>query len=181
MYDWRGYALDSSNKKTFTASQVAKYRGGMFGAQTWLWAYYGIKQFDIDVTEANVQTTLHWGTAFKPLSEVSHNLEFYAGSGSSAKRKNAVVPVTFSLRTPVDYCYASKNEDLRRELGFYTADDATGFNSQKAKYGYIFYTNNGDNVQDFYLKVPIKVYYDWGWITATDLTIKVHGSIGNND
>jgi hypothetical protein len=181
MYDWRGYALDSSNKKTFTASQVANYRGGMFGAQTWLWAYYGIKKFDIDVTEANVQTTLHWGTEFKKLSEVSHNLEFYAGSGSSAKRKNAVVPVTFSLRTPVDYCYASKNEDLRRELGFYTADDATGFNSQKAKYGYIFYTNNGDNVQDFYLKVPIKVYYDWGWITATDLTIKVHGSIGNND
>ena len=185
MYDWRGYGLDKDNKMTWDASKINwnnqySRRGAMFGQNYWLWAFYGIKGFTFDMRHASIETTLHWGDQWKKLSEVSHNLEFYAGSATTTMQKNAQVPVTFSLRTPVDYSYASKNAALINELGFNTADQANGYNTQKAKYGYIFYTNNGDNVQEFYLKVPVRVYYDWGWFDAA-VAIKVGGSMGNLD
>ena len=185
MYDWRGYGLDAAQKMTWDANEISwsdqySRRGAMFGENYWLWAYYGIKGFTFRIKTTDVETTLHWGDQWKKLSEVSHNLEFYAGSATTPMRKNADVPVTFSLRTPVDYSFASKNADLIDELGFNTPDQANGYNPQKAKYGYIFYTNNGDNVQEFYLRVPVRVYYDWGWFD-TKVTIKVGGSMGNLD
>jgi hypothetical protein len=185
MYDWRGYGLDKDNKMTWDASKISwsdqySRRGAMFGQNYWLWAFYGVKGFTFRMKHTDIQTTLHWGDEWKKLSEVSHNLEFYAGSATQTMQKNANVTVNFSLRTPVDYSYASKNAALINELGFNTADQANGYNPQKAKYGYIFYTNNGDNVQDFYLKVPVRVYYDWGWFD-TEVAIKVGGSMGNLD
>ena len=185
MYDWRGYGLDSSNQMTWDATQIDwnnqySRRGAMFGQNYWLWAYYGIKGFTFKMKTSDIETTLHWGSQWRKLSEVSHNLEFYAGQAGGVMRKNSDVPVTFSLRTPVDYSFASKNADLIDELGFNTPDDARGYNAQKAKYGYIFYTNNGDNVQEFYLKVPVRVYYDWGWFD-TKVAIKVGGTMGNLD
>ena len=185
MYDWRGYGLDANRKMTWDADEISwgdqySRRGAMFGENYWLWAYYGIKGFTFRVKTTDVETTLHWGDTWHKLSEVSHNLEFYAGAAGIGMRKNADVNVPFSLRTPVDYSYAAKNDDLIDELGFNTPDQANGYNPQKAKYGYIFYTNNGDNVQEFYLKVPVRVYYDWGWFDAK-VTIKVGGTMGNLD
>lgn len=46
-----------------------------------------------------------------------------------------------------------------------------------ADYGKIVYTNNGNNVQDFTVRVPVRVTYEWGHID-TDVDILVKGTQG---
>lgn len=49
--------------------------------------------------------------------------------------------------------------------------------SATADYGYIGYTNNGNNVQTFSIQLPIRVTYEWGYID-TYVTIKVNKTQG---
>lgn len=49
--------------------------------------------------------------------------------------------------------------------------------SATAHYGTIVYTNNGNNVQTFKVKIPVRVTYEWGHIDAY-VTIKVNGTQG---
>ena len=50
---------------------------------------------------------------------------------------------------------------------------------EKAKFGYIKYENNGDNVHDFEVKVPFTIVYDWGEIFEQPITIHIHYTRGN--
>jgi hypothetical protein len=186
IYDWRGYAMNGVTK-TFNEADVTSWRGGMFGSQMWLWAYYGIKQIDIKLGQS--QTTLHHGSGnWQPLSSVSNRLQFYAGAGTGSLNTSgapltpypATVSAQFSLRTPTDYCFEGMNSALLTAMGIGTPAAPSGWNADKAQMGYIFYTNNGDNVQDFDLRVPVTLHYDWGKFDAV-VTIHVNGSIGNND
>ena len=38
--------------------------------------------------------------------------------------------------------------------------------TNKARFGGFYYANNGDNVTEFDVVIPIKVYYEWGWVNA---------------
>jgi hypothetical protein len=38
-------------------------------------------------------------------------------------------------------------------------------NKFKERFGVIYYQNNGDNLTEFNIVVPITVEYYWGWLT----------------
>ena len=136
--------------------------GYAWGNHTWYWGYYNVHKVTIDVTPSNVETNLG-NKGWRKLSEVSPNeLELYT--------VNAGVPVkgvgtfTFDLRP---WGSDKQNSNLENDMV-----------SNPEKYGYIFYTNNGDNVEDFDLKIPVTVTYEWGDF-KTIVTIHVSRTLGN--
>ena len=45
--------------------------------------------------------------------------------------------------------------------------------ANKELFGAIYYENNGDNVTEFYVKVPVTVEYEWGsFETVVKINIK---------
>ena len=46
-------------------------------------------------------------------------------------------------------------------------------------YGTITYQNNSNTVGDFELKIPLKITYQWGYVVATEVYVKVHKTVGN--
>ena len=151
MYDWRG--------------ETAGYA---WDDHTWYWGYYNVQKVTIDVTPANVETTLG-NQGWRKLSQVSPNeLSLYTIDPATGNPSNkGVGEFTFDLRR-----YAASgawNNVLKTRM----ANEGT-----KSAYGYIFYTNNGDNVEDFDLKVPVTITYEWGEFT-TNVTIHVTRSLGN--
>ena len=57
--------------------------------------------------------------------------------------------------------------------------EVTSGQSNTSDYGTITYTNHGNTVKDFMIKVPVVVTYEWGKLyTVVDL--KVNGTIGGN-
>ena len=46
--------------------------------------------------------------------------------------------------------------------------------------GYIFYENNGENVNTFSVKVPVTVEYEWGHFD-TYMTITINSTLGNDN
>ena len=151
MFDWRG--------------ETAGYA---WDDHTWYWGYYNVQKVSIDVTPANVETTLG-NQGWRKLSQVSPNeLSLYTIDPATGNPSNkGVGEFTFDLHR-----YAASgayNNVLKTKM----TNEGT-----KAAYGYIFYTNNGDNVEDFDLKVPVTITYEWGEFT-TNVTIHVTRSLGN--
>ena len=151
LFDWRG--------------QTAGYG---WNDHTWYWAYYNVQKITIDVTPANVETTLG-EKGWRKLSEVSPNeLALYTKDALTSMPSNKGLG-EFTL-------------DLRSYNGAGTPNDnlvsyMTG--TSKADFGYIMYTNNGDNVSTFDLKVPVTLTYEWGEF-KTVVTIKVNNTLGNH-
>ena len=131
--------------------------GYMWGDQTWFWAYYGVKKITVDCRPESVLTNMHFGTEHK-LSEVTTDAKLYAVKGTT-ETNSAVVSYTFNLSA---YNSASQNDLLIERM-----------NVNKKTFGLIKYYNNGDNVTDFYVKVPVTVEYEWGtFMTTVKISIK---------
>ena len=100
---------------------------------------------------------MHFGTEHK-LSEVTTDAKLYAVKGTT-ETNSAVVSYTFNLSA---YNSASQNDLLIERM-----------NVNKKNFGLIKYYNNGDNVTDFYVKVPVTVEYEWGtFMTTVKISIK---------
>lgn len=144
-YDWRG--------------PVA---GSMEGNNKWLWGYYNINGIIIDTNPEVVTTDMAGGTLGKTtLAEKSRLVHLYP---ATAKRADAVLGAgqarfNFDL-TP--WNKASLNGAFK-----------TWLNINEAKFGYIYYENNGSNVEDFTVRIPVEIIYEWGHFTTTvDVLIK---------
>ena len=129
--------------------------GYMWGNQTWFWAYYNVKAITVDVDPAHVKTNMHVASGEKFLNEITTDAHLYA----YPSMKQDAIKYSFNLAT---YDYASKNQDL---IDYMKAN--------KELFGAIYYENNGDNVTEFYVKVPVTVEYEWGsFETVVKINIK---------
>ena len=151
MFDWRGEA-----------------NGYMWGKNTWFWAYYNVKAITVDVTPSNVLTNMHYGTEHK-LSEVTTQAELRTYPQMAQK-----TTYTFNLRkaniwygATNGFQYEAKNNALVKYM-----------NEHKEKFGAIYYKNNGDNVNEFYVKVPVTVEYEWGTF-KTMVKINIKTTLGH--
>lgn len=61
----------------------------------------------------------------------------------------------------------------------YAPVEVTSGQSNTSDYGTITYTNHGNTVDDFMIKVPVVVTYEWGKVYTT-VDLKVNGTIGGN-
>ena len=144
-YDWRG-----------------PVKGNMEGNNKWLWGYYNINKIIIDTDPRHVTTDMDGGVLGKTkLSDKSSLVHLYP---ATAKNASAIKPAgqqTFSFDlTP--WNKASLNPAF-----------LTWLKLNEAKFGYIFYENNGSNVEDFTVRIPLDIVYEWGHFSTTvDVLIK---------
>lgn len=160
LFDWRG--------------PVA---GKMYDANQWLWAYYNIKSVKIDVTPANVKTNMHQASTstFVPLSSVTTMARLGALNTTGAVTYNA--PVTINLNGGAGlsvYNAANQNAALLTAMGLVPVNN----NNKLAFAGGLYYANNGDNVTEFDVIVPVTVTYDWGEFISY-VTVHIDRTLGN--
>ena len=161
LYDWRGW-----NTETMSEAGCVANQSNMWGDHLWFWGYYNVKSITIDTTPANVETTLGGGT-WTTMDQISKDVQLLCGNKSGVAtdpKESKKVTYTNDLTS---YNSASKNADL-----------AAYMESNKAKFGTIWYYNNGGNVETFKVRVPITIAYEWGeFTTKVEFTIK--GTIGD--
>ena len=158
-YDWRGV-------ETMSEAGCVANQSNMWGDHLWFWGYYNVKSITIDTTPANVETTLGGGT-WTTMDQISKDVQLLCGNKSGvATDPKESKKVTYA-NDLTSYNSASKNADL-----------AAYMEANKAKFGTIWYYNNGGNVETFKVRVPITIAYEWGeFTTKVEFTIK--GTIGD--
>jgi hypothetical protein len=161
LYDWRGW-----NTATVSEAGCVANQSNMWGDHLWFWGYYNVKSITIDTTPANVETTLGGGS-WTTMDKISKDVELRCGNPNgiaTASKKKGLETYTNDLTS---YNSESKNADL-----------ATFMEANKAKFGTIWYYNNGGNVETFKVRVPITIAYEWGEFT-TKVEFTINGTIGD--
>jgi hypothetical protein len=161
-------AVDAkTNGNVIYLSDIVKlfdWRGvSMEGENKWFWAYYGVNAITVNVDPAVVLTDMHHEGKFEALKNVTELAELYTYGENGTINKGSH-KFTFDLST---YNSASKNADLLKYI-----------EEHKGVFGAIFYKNNGENVTDFTLKIPVTISYTWGDFYDT-LVVKVVRTQGN--
>ena len=137
--------------------------GKMYDGNEWFWAYYGVNAITVNTDPKVVLTNMHNGSSFKPLSEVTTEAELYTllPNGSTMKGE---YKFTFDLSR---YNYKNSNALLVQKMKF-----------EAKKFGRLYYTNNGDNVTEFDVIIPVTLSYTWGDF-VTNVTIHINRTLGN--
>ena len=144
LFDWRG-----------------EDKGYMWGDQQWFWAFYNVKAITVDVNPQNVLTNMHYGGACThKLADVTEKAELY----SYPQMKQVATTYNFSLYPTYDS--ASQNDALLSFMGISPEDQ-----DKKAQFGALYYENNGENVEEFDLLIPITIEYEWG---KFEQKVKIH-------
>ena len=138
----------------------------MWGNNLWFWGYYNVKSITIDTTPANVETTLGGGT-WPTMDKISKDVELKCGNISGKKNDPKTAGKVTYENDLSTYNKVGKNAAL-----------TTFMKDNKAKFGTIWYYNNGGNVETFKVKVPVTVEYEWGKFT-TKVEITINPTIGD--
>jgi len=171
LFDWRGV----NDGHMWGSAPIPSYwTNQTWRDNQWLWAYYNVKAIKIDLRTNVVKTNLSQTnpSTIVPLSSVSGTVRLTARGNTGLEVFN------FDLRSPVNFNDHSQNNALIQYMGL-TNPRMEGLDSDKAKFGYIRYENNGQNVDDFDVWVPISVVYDWGEILDQPIKIHIHYTRGN--
>ena len=165
-YDWRGPVegdMEAKNNK-------------------WLWAYYNINRIEADLNPDHVTTTLHGGTLAefgnpdKPgtaLSSFTGEVRLYPATAAQRSAVKAATAYTFNTligKASGNWNAKTVSENLVNYL--------EGTQNGKANFGYIFYENNGLNVDEFIVRIPMVIYYEWGHF-RTYVDVKINTTLGN--
>jgi hypothetical protein len=169
MYDWRG---DKPNS------------GYMYDDHFWFWAYYNIKEIDVDMRTDQIRTNMHHPeltvdktqgrdamvkniqTNWPKLSEITtqarlYNIRVINPNTATAEVRpgSATLGVyQFDLCDAADrFTYAVNNNALKAFMGISPVS-----NVNKARFGGFYYANNGDNVTEFDVLIPVTIHYEWG-------------------
>ena len=129
------------------------------------WYYYNIKEilvgyvapFKNDGEPLNdiMTSNMNNNPSFKPLNQISNNVEF-----------------TYLAPTNIERTYDEDGNVLTQRASWI---------GDPHFYGSILYKNNRSTVDDFDVKVPITVIYEWGAIYNKEVTIKVRKTLNNTD
>jgi len=178
LYDWRG----DKNRQ-----------GYMYDDHQWFWAYYNIYEIDVDMTPSRVYTNMHQAntSTFVPLNTITTqailvNLTRSNGAGTATLGRygfnlinntalNGLPYVAHPLDGLKPFNRAAKNADLKKYMGLDPVN-----NNYKAYFGGIYYANNGDNVTEFDVRVPITIKYEWGEFTQY-VQFHIDGTHGRAD
>ena len=155
MYDWRGW------KTAETEADCVANQSNMWGDNYWFWAYYGVSAVSADLTFDHVMLQFEGSDKWVKLSSVTNELSLYGKTAAGTIVRNGVLTSTFNLASYNDSAYNSVLHGyLNNNLGT------------------IHYTNNGDVVKKFSVKVPVTITYEWGQI-KTDVVINIDRTIGH--
>lgn len=155
MYDWRGW------KTAETEADCVANQSNMWGDNYWFWAYYGVSAISADLTYDNVMLQFEGSDKWVKLSSVTNELALYGKTATGSIVRDGVLTSTFNL---TGYNKSAYNALVLRTL--------------QAKLGSIHYTNNGDVVKNFSVKVPVTITYEWGEI-KTDVVINIDATTGH--
>ena len=108
-------------------------------------------------------TNMHNGTKFVPFKDVTKEAELYVLDANDKTYKTSKT-FTFDLSA---YNAADMNADLLTYMKGHAAD-----------FGRLYYTNNGDNVKEFDVIIPITIGYKWGSF-ETEVKIHINATAGN--
>lgn len=158
LFDWRG------NKPK---------PGYMWDDHYWFWAYYNVKEVDIDLNPNMMKTNLHQNDSntWVKWEEVSTPIQFSPIQVLNANTATAqVAPATgntgkytFDLSDDrLNFTHVVNNNALKAYMG---VDPDIPVN--KARFGGIYYKSNGEDDVDFCIDVPITIKYEWGNLTTT--------------
>lgn len=178
---------------------VFDFRGPVHGnmmeeGTIWQWAFYNIDAITVNcdgvlTDQDNPGNWVKWQDRVSVLGELYSEVLFnkdgepYRGyqQGSYTYKIDGTGPSGFNI---YDYDCADKSKDLYDILndapGTHVVTKGGKYYDLKAALGAIFYDNNGTNVHDFNIKVPITLHYYWGYF-STYVTINIKGTLGNND
>jgi hypothetical protein len=121
-------------------------------ANRWFWAYYMVKSITVDMTPANVKTNMHVGPSATP---VPLNTITTMAHLTQLDKSNGVK--TYNFWSGISgFNSADKNQAIKDYM-----------NTHKAEFGGFYYENNGDNVQEFEVQIPITIEYEWGKFKQT--------------
>lgn len=155
MYDWRGW------KTAETEADCVANQSNMWGDNYWFWAYYGVSAISADLRYDNVMLQFEGSDKWVKLSSVTNELALYGKNADGSIVRDNVLTSTFNLASYNSSAYNSLVES-----------------TLKAKLGSIHYTNNGDVVKKFSVKVPVTITYVWGQI-KTDVVINIDATTGH--
>lgn len=155
MYDWRGW------KTAETEADCVANQSNMWGDNYWFWAYYGVSAISADLRYDNVMLQFEGSDKWVKLSSVTNELALYGKTATGSIVRDGVLTSTFNLAR---YNSSAYNRLVESTL--------------KAKLGSIHYTNNGDVVKKFSVKVPVTITYEWGEI-KTDVVINIDATTGH--
>lgn len=157
LFDWRG---DKPKQ------------GYMWDDHYWFWAYYNVKEIEVDLNPQHVLTNLHKdGLTFTPLRNVTTPIQFSPIQILNANTSKAqVAPATgntgkytFDLSDDrLNFTHVVNNNALKAYMG---VDPDIPVN--KARFGGIYYKSNGEDDVDFCIDVPITIKYEWGNLMTT--------------
>ena len=177
LYDWRG------NKPN---------QGYMWDDHFYFWAYYNVKAIEVDMNPKHIWTNMHgaervaagksewtWLDKVTTMARLFNIDVLNPGTGLAR-----VVPGTADKKRYdfdlVDgakkFTFEVNNGALKDYMGVGTPN----IDVNKARFGGFYYANNGDNVTEFDVVIPVKVYYEWGWVSAK-LTWHINTTHGRND
>ena len=149
--------------------------GSMEGLNKWLWSYYNIHGIKFSVHPDKVLTNMHQSSpeTFVVLSTVSKDVHLYAyDAWDPITGTGNMVPGMYEFENTFDirgFANQALNTSLLGKL-----------NLNKRMFGYIFYENNGQNVNTFSIKVPVSIYYEWGHFD-TYMTVTIRSTQGNQN
>lgn len=155
MYDWRGW------KTAETEADCVANQSNMWGDNYWFWAYYGVSAISADLRYDNVMLQFEGSDKWVKLSSVTNELALYGKTATGSIVRDGVLTSTFNL---AGLNKSASNSVVERTL--------------KAQLGSIHYTNNGDVVKKFSVKVPVTITYEWGEI-KTDVVINIDATTGH--
>lgn len=155
MYDWRGW------KTAETEADCVANQSNMWGDNYWFWAYYRVSAISADLRYDNVMLQFEGSDKWVKLSSVTNELALYGKNADGSIVRDNVLTSTFNLASYNSSAYNSLVES-----------------TLKAKLGSIHYTNNGDVVKKFSVKVPVTITYEWGQI-KTDVVINIDATTGH--
>lgn len=151
-YDWRGPNVGEGN---------------MENTHKWLWSYYNIHSVKVILDPTKVTTDIFGGTlGTTTLASKTSMLDLKAVNSDNPSTAVTVPSGEFNFSL-AGFNAASQNPSL-----------LTWFNSNKNALGYIFYANNGLNVETFTLRIPLEVSYEWGHFD-TYVDVKINRTLGN--
>lgn len=147
--DWRDVKFLNLDAKT----DAEKY------GNIWLLAYYGVKNVKIDLDKAT--TNMNGHTFDVTYKAVNNNILFsWVQDDKTTPQAN---PLTIDL--------SAYNKE--------SAGTKATYDALVKLFGKIKYENNGANVSDFDVQVPVTFGYDWGEL-GTTITIHVKGTMANS-
>ena len=171
---------------------------------TWFWAYYNVHRIDLDMRTTSITTNLNStqrsaANEWVPLADVTDTYDInhlilrpldengnwlnmglvsYTNWGGTDEGFVDVVQNT--------QYEENANKIIRNRMGLDPILlDGTELTKSQIKqrlrrFGAIFYKNDGGNVTDFDIRIPMTIWYEWGYLDY-NVTIHVAGTAGRTE